>query len=66
VTAENGKIIQVLSNQYKMKLGGVVQVFQYRLDIIGMEIFDANLVQQIVKFKRSSLEKALGLNVVSG
>lgn len=31
-----------------------------------MEIFDANLVQQIVKFKRSSLEKALGLNVVSG
>jgi hypothetical protein len=66
VTAENGKMIQVLSNQYKMKLGGVVQVFQYRLDIIGMEIFDANLVQQIVKFKRSSLEKALGLNVVSG
>ena len=59
-------MIQVLSNQYKMKLGGVVQVFQYRLDIIGMEIFDANLVQQIVKFKRSSLEKALGLNVVSG
>ena len=66
MTAENGKMIQVLSNQYKMKLGGVVQVFQYRLDIIGMEIFDANLVQQIVKFKRSSLEKALGLNVVSG
>jgi hypothetical protein len=31
-----------------------------------MEMFDANLIQQVVKFKRAAMEKALGLNVVSG
>jgi len=41
-------------------------VFQYKIDILGMEMWDANLVQQICRFKRKSLETALGLNVVSG
>jgi hypothetical protein len=31
-----------------------------------MEMFDASLIQQIVRFKRTTIEKALGLNVVSG
>lgn len=31
-----------------------------------MEMFDANLIQQVVRFKRTAMEKALGLNVVSG
>ena len=55
-----------MSNQYRLKLGGVVQVFQYKLEILGMEMFDANFVQQVIRFKRSTIEKSLGLNVVSG
>jgi tRNA A37 threonylcarbamoyladenosine synthetase subunit TsaC/SUA5/YrdC len=31
-----------------------------------MELWDPNLVQQIIRFKRSALDKALGLYVVSG
>jgi len=31
-----------------------------------MELFDANLIQKIVRFKRTALEKSLGLYVVSG
>lgn len=31
-----------------------------------MDMFDANFVQQVVKFKRSAIEKSLGLNIVSG
>ena len=61
-----GQLVKVMSNQYKLKLSGVVQVFQYKLDILGMEMFDANLIQQVVRFKRAAMEKALGLNVVSG
>lgn len=41
-------------------------VFQYRLEILGMKVWDANLVQKIIRFKRSALEKALGLYVPSG
>jgi hypothetical protein len=31
-----------------------------------MEMWDAGLVQKIIRFKRSALEKALGLYVSSG
>jgi len=31
-----------------------------------MEMWDSNLVQQIVRFKRKALETALGMNVCSG
>lgn len=55
-----------MSNQYRLKLGGVVQVFQYKLEILGMEMFDPNFIQQVIRFKRSTIEKSLGLNVVSG
>lgn len=61
----DGKV-DVVSNQYLLKINGKVQVFQYRLEIVGMEMWDANLVQRIVKFKGKALEKALGLYVVSG
>jgi len=43
-----------------------VQVYQYKLEIIGMEMWDSALVQKITRFKRSALEKALGLYVCSG
>jgi hypothetical protein len=62
----SGQMVKVMSNQYRLKLGGVVQVYQYKLEILGMEMFDANFVQQVIKFKRSTIEKSLGLNVVSG
>ena len=58
--------MSVQSNQYKLKLGGSVQVFQYKLEIVGMEMWDAALVQKICRYKRSALEKALGLYVCSG
>lgn len=56
----------MVSNQYKLKLGSSVQVYQYALQIIGMEMWDSNLVQKIIRFKRTALEKALGLYAVSG
>lgn len=31
-----------------------------------MEMWDANLVQQLIKYKRKTLDKAFGLHVVSG
>jgi len=40
-----GQLVKVMSNQYRLKLSGIVQVYQYKLDIIGMEMFDANLIQ---------------------
>lgn len=43
-----------------------MQVYQYALEIIGMEIFDTDLIQKVVRYKRSALDKALGLYVVSG
>jgi len=66
LVAASGQIVNVLSNQYKLKLGGTVQVYQYKLEIVGMEMWDANLVQKIIKFKRTALDKALGLYVCSG
>lgn len=66
VNVAPGQTLALVSNQYKLKLGGSVQVFQYALEIVGMELWDANLVQKIVRFKRSALEKSLGLYVVSG
>jgi len=66
VTTNNSQLVSVQSNQYKLKLGGSVQVFQYKLEIVGMEMWDAALVQKICRFKRSALEKALGLYVCSG
>jgi hypothetical protein len=66
VPANNGQLVTVMSNQYKLKLGGSVQVYQYKLEIVGMEMWDSALVQKITRFKRSALEKALGLYVCSG
>lgn len=66
MATNNSQLVSVQSNQYKLKLGGSVQVFQYKLEIVGMEMWDAALVQKICRFKRSALEKALGLYVCSG
>lgn len=59
-------MVNVVSNQYKLTLSGTVSVFQYKLEIVGMEMWDAHLVQKIINFKRSALDKALGLYVCSG
>lgn len=63
---QSNQLINVQSNQYRIRLSGKVTVFQYRLEILGMQVWDANLVQKILRFKRSALEKALGLHVPSG
>jgi hypothetical protein len=33
-----------MSNQYRLKLGGNMLVYQYKIEILGMEMWDANLV----------------------
>jgi hypothetical protein len=44
-----------MSNQYRLKLGGNMLVYQYKIEILGMEMWDANLLQQICRFKRKAL-----------
>ena len=55
-----GRKVNIVSNQYHLHLGGSVVVFQYKLDVLGLEMWDANLVQQIMRFKRTALDTALG------
>ena len=57
-----GQKVLLVSNQYKLSLGGKVQVFQYALEIVGMEMWDANLVQKIVRFKRNALPQFFLIN----
>ena len=47
--------VRVMSNQYRLKLGGNMLVYQYKIEILGMEMWDANLLQQICRFKRKAL-----------
>lgn len=64
--SKNVQKIDVLSNQYQLKIGKDVAVYQYRLEITPSEMWEADKVHAIVKTKRLSLEKALGPFVVSG
>jgi hypothetical protein len=58
--------VMVVSNQYKMTLSEDCNVSQYPIEIQGMEMWDPDLVQRIVKFKAATMEKCFGLYVVSG
>lgn len=58
--------VSIVSNQYKMTLSADCTVSQYPIEIQGMEMWDADLVQRIVKFKATTMEKCFGLYVVSG
>lgn len=58
--------VQLLSNQYRLKLGQNVVVYQYVLHITPDEFWEAAKVHAIMRTKRIALEKALGLYVVSG
>jgi hypothetical protein len=58
--------VKVMSNQYRLRLGGNMLAYSYKIEILGMEMWDANLVQQICSFKRKALDTALGFNAVSG
>jgi hypothetical protein len=55
-----------MSNQYLLKIGSQVQVFQYALDISPMHVWDSNLVHKVMRLKRTALERALGPHVCSG
>lgn len=54
--------MNIQSNQYKLRLGSKALVYQYKLEIIGMKIWDANLVHRIVKSKQAAIDTALGVN----
>jgi len=58
--------VSLLSNQYRLTLGQNACVFQYVLDIKPEEFWEAHRVHEIIKTKKTSLEKALGAYVVSG
>lgn len=55
-----------MSNQYKLTLGQNACVYQYVLDIKPDEFWEASRVHDIIRTKKTSLEKALGSYVVSG
>jgi len=58
--------VRLLSNQYRLTLGQNACVFQYVLDIKPDEFWESHRVHEIIKTKKTSLEKALGAYVVSG
>ena len=55
-----------MSNQYRLTLGQNACVYQYVLDITPDEMWEAHRVHDIIRTKKTSLEKALGAYVVSG
>ena len=59
-------MVNLVSNQYLLKIGAQVKVFMYVLDISPMHVWDANLVHRVMKLKRTALERALGPHVCSG
>lgn len=58
--------MNVVSNQYRLKLGPELRVCQYVLDVEPMELWDAHRVQAIIRSKNRELELALGPYVCSG
>lgn len=49
---KNMKSIKVVSNQYKLSLGQNIPVHQYRIEIVGLQFYDAAQIQKILRFKR--------------
>lgn len=66
VPVKGGQNVNLVSNQYLLKVGPSVNVYQYALDITPMHVWDANLVYRVMKLKRAALERALGPHVCSG
>lgn len=58
--------MNLLSNQYRLVLSHSVPVWQYTLEIKPDEVWEAHLVHEIVRTKKTALEKALGHYVASG
>ena len=58
--------VSLMSNQYRLTLGQNACVYQYALEIKPDEFWEAHRVHDIVRTKKSSLEKAIGYYVVSG
>ena len=66
VVCAGGQQVNLLSNQYRLTLGQNACVYQYVLDITPDEMWEAHRVHDIIRTKKTSLEKALGAHVVSG
>ena len=64
--SKQGQKVNLVSNQYLLKVGASVKVFQYALDIQPLQMWDVNLVHRIMKLKSYALERALGPHVCSG
>lgn len=58
--------MNLISNQYILKLGPSAQVYQYAIEVHPMAIQDTARVQQIIRYKRTAMERALGPFVCSG
>ena len=41
-------------------------VYQYRIALVGMKVWDADLVQRVCRLSSRQMELALGLFTVSG
>ena len=64
---ESGRqMVNLVSNQYLLKIGAAVKVYMYVLEISPMHVWDPNLVHRVMKLKRTGLERALGPHVCSG
>lgn len=59
-------MINVCSNQFRLKLSASLQVCQYNIEIDPMELWDPNLVSRIIKSKRREMEITLGPFYESG
>jgi len=59
-------MMNVVSNQYRLKLGPEVRVYQYVLEIEPMELWDTHRVAGIMRSKNRELELSLGPYVFSG
>jgi hypothetical protein len=66
VPVKCGQSVNLVSNQYILRVGASVNVYQYALEITPMHVWDANLVHRVMKLKRTALERALGPHVCSG
>ena len=58
--------VNLMSNQYTLKLNQSVPVWQYVLEIKPDEVWEAHLVHEIIRTKKKALETALGHFVPSG
>jgi len=61
-----GQPIQLLTNQYRLKLGQELSVFQYDVQVLPDHMSDAYILQGIFRQIKRQVDTVLGLYVTSG